>query len=59
MLPGARDQRPVRGQLALAAAKRLLVQGGRAQIPVNVAGADNAQGLQPVSPLNLYGHISS
>ena len=57
MLAGAGDERPFGGQLALAAAQRLLVERRGAQVPVDVAGPHNAQSLEPVRPLNLYRHL--
>ena len=57
VLSGAGDQRPFGGQLRLRRGEGLLVEGGRAQVPVDVAGANNAQGLETVRPLNLYRHL--
>ena len=59
MLSGPGHERPLRGHVRFAAAQRLLIQRGGAQVPVNVAGANDAQGLQPMRPLNLYGHLCS
>ena len=56
VLAGAGDQRAFGGQLRLAAAKRLLVQGGRAQVPVDASRPNDPKGFETVRPLNLYGH---
>ncbi len=57
VLSGPGDERPFGGHLALATAQGLLIERRGAQVPVDVAGADNSQSLEPVRPLNLYRHL--
>ena len=56
VLPGRADERPLGGQNAFAAAQRLLVQGRRAQVPVDASRSKNAKGFETMRPLNLDGH---
>ena len=59
VLPGLADQRSLGGELALAAAQRLLVERGRAQVPVDASRPNDAQvprvraPAQPVSSCRL------
>ena len=56
VLPGLADERTLGGQNALPAAKRLLVQGGRVQVPVDASRSKNPESFETVRPLNLDRH---
>ena len=56
VLAGLADEWALSGQNALTAAKSLLVQGGRVQVPVDASRTKNAKSFETVRPLNLYRH---
>jgi len=51
VLTRLRDERPFSGQNALASAKSLLVQGGRAQVPVDASRTKDAKSFETVFEL--------